>query len=74
MDYYLPGILVGLSVHAPHDFVDSVGLIIIFEIVYFFKFLSRQTWPHLQLVTGGAAVVVGAGVVLTGGLKHPEER
>ena len=71
---YLPGILIGLGVHASHDLVDSVGLIIVFEIVYFFLILSRQTWPHLQLVRG-AAVVVGAGVVMgAGGPKHPEER
>ena len=35
---YLPRILIGLSVHASHDLVDSVGLIIVFEIVYFLKF------------------------------------
>ena len=35
---YLPRILIGLSVHSSHDLVDSVGLIFVFEILYFLQF------------------------------------
>ena len=60
---YLPRILIGLSVYSSHDLVDSVGLILVFEILYFLQFIQTDlaTFTVGQRSGGGGGSRSGDG-------------